>query len=216
MVATDMRCAIIGAGSYGQVYYSYLKKAGINIVAFIDDNPDLLGKYVLGVPVIGNTDLLSVLKDKYSIEAVYCPIGNNKVRVKLLEKAKLNGLNTPCYIDETVIIANDTIIGEGVYILGGTHVMPFVKIDDFVMISVSSNIIHHSILGKGTFISNAVNFGAFVESEECAFVGMGATVMTGVKRIGKNSIVGAGSVVIKDVPDNSVVAGVPARVIKEF
>lgn len=210
-----MRCAIIGAGTYGQVYYSYLKKAGINIVAFIDDNPNLQGKEILGIHVIGNTDLLSVLKDKYGIEAVYCPIGNNKVRVKLLEKAKLNGLDTPCYIDETAIIANDTTIGEGVYVLAGANVMPFVKIDDYVMLSMSCNVAHHSELKKGTFISTGVNFGASILAEENTFVGIGATVMTGVERIGKNSIIGAGSVVIRDVPDDCVVAGVPARVISK-
>lgn len=45
-------------------------------------------------------------------------------------------------------------------------------------------------------------------------IGVGATVMGGV-RIGNNCVVGSGSVVTKDVPDNSIVAGNPARIIKE-
>ena len=43
---------------------------------------------------------------------------------------------------------------------------------------------------------------------------MGATIMTGVKRLGKNCLIGAGAVVIKDVDDNAIVAGVPAKVLK--
>ncbi|MBR4721093.1 MAG: acyltransferase [Clostridia bacterium] len=45
------------------------------------------------------------------------------------------------------------------------------------------------------------------------FIGAGSTVLPGVT-IGKNSIVGAGSLVTKSIPENSVAAGVPARVIK--
>lgn len=43
---------------------------------------------------------------------------------------------------------------------------------------------------------------------------MGATVMTGVKKLGKDCLIGAGSVVIRDVEDNAVVVGNPAKVLK--
>ncbi len=46
-----------------------------------------------------------------------------------------------------------------------------------------------------------------------AWIGIGATIKDRV-RVGANSIVGAGAVVLKDVPDNSVVVGVPAKFIR--
>lgn len=209
-----MKSAIIGAGTYGQVYFYYLKRAGIEVVAFIDDNREILGKEILGVPVLCTTAELSVLQKKYGIEAVYCPIGNNDVRVRILEQAKAYGLKTPCFIDKSAEIADGVTIGEGVYILVRATVMPFVKLEDYVMLSMSCNIAHHSVLKKGTFISTGVNFGASIEAEEKSYVGIGATIMTGLHRLGKSCLIGAGSVVVRDVPDNAVMAGVPAKVLK--
>ena len=54
-----------------------------------------------------------------------------------------------------------------------------------------------------------------IEIQDNVFVGAGSSILYGV-RIGSNVIVGAGSLVNKDIPSNSVVAGVPARVISTF
>ena len=51
--------------------------------------------------------------------------------------------------------------------------------------------------------------------KDCAWIGANATILTGVT-IGKNAVVAAGAVVTKDVPDNCLVGGVPAKVLKEI
>lgn len=210
-----MRSVIVGAGTYGEVYMAYLREAGEEIVGFLDDNEALKGKLVNGIPVLGTTDVFPVLRERFSVEAVYCPIGNNTIRVNILERARRAGLKTPNFIHPSVIIAPEvTIAKEGVYILQHTQIMPYVTIEKDVMISAGSNIIHHCHLSQGTFISNGVNFGANVLAKKFAYVGMGSTVMTGVKVVGEDSLIGAGAVVIRDVPAYSVVAGVPAKVIK--
>jgi sugar O-acyltransferase (sialic acid O-acetyltransferase NeuD family) len=206
---------IIGAGTYGEVYLSYLSAAGINVIGFIDDNSDLVGKDIYGCPVLGTRNDLKSLVKSYKIESVYCPIGNNKLRVEFLTEAKLLGLATPNFIHESVIIAPDVQVSDnGVYILANTQIMPHVKIDDYVMISTGSNIIHHSHLHQGVFVSNGVNLGANIDVKELAYIGMGATIMTGVHSLGYDSLIGAGATVIRDVPDYAVMAGVPAKVVK--
>ena len=87
------------------------------------------------------------------------------------------------------------------------------------MISMGVNIAHHTIISRGSFISQGSNIGASITIEENVFCGIGSIIMTDVNRIGCNSIIGAGSVVIKDVPDYATVVGNPGRIIgyeKEF
>ena len=211
----DMRSVIIGAGTYGEVYLAYLQESGVEVVGFLDDDPKYEGKNVRGCPVLGVVDTLRTLGASHQVEAVYCPLGNNKLRVKFLKMARELGYKTPNFIHSTILVSPGVKIAEeGVYILQATQVMPHVVIERDVMISAGSNIIHHAHLGQGTFVSNGVNFGANVTSKRYAYVGMGATIMTGVKILGEDCLIGAGAVVIRDVPDGAVMAGVPAKIIR--
>lgn len=210
-----MKSVIIGAGTYGEVYLAYLQEARVEIVGFLDDDPKLVGTNVRGVPVLGGVGLMKTIRQSHGVEAVYCPLGNNKLRVKFLENARALGFKTPNYIHPSVKIAPKvSIANEGVYILQGTELMPFVTLEKDVMISTGANIVHHSYLSQGTFVSNGVNLGANVHSEKFAYCGMGCTIMTGVHTLGEDCLIGAGAVVIRDVEPQAVMAGVPAKVIK--
>lgn len=209
-----MRSIIIGAGTYAEVYLAYLLEAGIEIVGFVDDAPALQSKTVRDYPVLGTVSDLETLKEKMNVEAVYCPIGNNAVRVRLLKQAKAWGYKTPNYIHPSAVISPHVQMGEGVYVLLGTNIMPYTKIEDYVMISMNVNVAHHNLLEEGTFLSTGVNFGASITAHKRAYVGIGATIMTGLHELGEDCLIGAGAVVIKDVPSKAIMAGVPAKVIR--
>lgn len=207
-----MKGIILGAGLYGEVYWHYLKNdSGVDIVGFLDDDSDKIE--VNGIPIIGKLKEFKKLDD-YGIKNVFCPIGENILRCELLAQAQKLEFSTPNYFHSSSIIASECHFGKGVYILPGTIIMPFVTIENFVMISMGAKVAHHTILENGVFISTGVNVGASIHIQENAFLGIGCTIMTGVKTIGKNSIIGAGAVVTKDVPDNAVMAGVPAKIIR--
>jgi len=209
-----MKSIIIGAGTYSEVYSAYLQEAGIDIIGFLDDNETLVGTKVRGLPVLGTSKILPQLKDKYGIEAVYCPIGSNKIRVKFLEMARKYGYKTPNFIHPSVIISPNVKIGEGVYILLGTTIMPYTTIKDYVMISMGVHVAHHVILEEGTFLSTGCNFGASIIAHKYAYCGISSTIKTGIHELGEDCLIGAGAVVIKDVPAGAVVAGVPARILR--
>ena len=209
-----MRSVIIGAGTYGEVYLVYLQEAGINIVGFLDDNPKYIGQSVRGVPILGGITKLNDLKSTEGIEAVYCPLGNNKLRVKFLSMARELGYQTPNYIHPSVLISPNVTIGNGVYILLGTTIMPHTIIKDYVMISMGVHLAHHNVLEEGVFLSTGCNFGASIHAHKYAYCGISSTIMTGIHELGEDCLIGAGAVVIKDVPEKAVMAGVPARIIK--
>lgn len=205
---------IIGAGTQGQVYASYLKEAGVNIVGFMDDDTSLVGKKVIGIPVLGTYEDLFTKEFKSKIKDVYCPIGVNSVRVKYLSSLKNEGYGIPSFIHHTVSIAPDVTIGEAVYMLAGNIVMPHTKIGNYIMINMDSTIAHHVVLEDGVFMSSGVNIGALINVREKAYIGMGVTIMTGISEVGKECLLGAGTVVIKDVPEYATLVGNPGRVIK--
>lgn len=207
-----MKSVIIGAGTYGEVYLAYLQEAGVDVIGFLDDAPK--SNLVKNIPVLGGIDSLPLLKDKYGIEAVYCPLGNNKLRVKFLSLAKELGYKIPNYIHPSVIISPNVTIGEGVYILLGTTIMPYTIIKDYTMISMGVHLAHHSVLEEGVFLSTGCNFGASIIAHKYAYCGISSTIMTGIQELGENCLIGAGAVVIKNVPNNAVMAGVPAKIIK--
>lgn len=208
------KAIIVGAGTYGEVYSEYLAESKqYNLIGYVDDDVSKRGTLVNGSIVLGDINYLASLENKYDI-SIFVPIGNNLVRSKILDFSRKLGFKTPGYIHKSCNVHNTAIIGESVYILPSTNIMPFVQLEDDVMISMGVNIAHHSIIGKSTFISQGSNIGASIKVGPSSFVGIASTIMTGVKIIGENVTIGAGAVVIHDVPPNVILAGVPAKIIR--
>lgn len=205
---------IIGAGKQGQIFASYFKEAGINLIGFIDDNPSLQGTNVIGLPVLGTYLDLFKSDFKEKIRDIYCPIGNNAVRVHYLTTLKKEGYSIPSFIHHSVSIAPDVIMGEAIYMLVGNIIMPHTTIGSYLMVNMGSTIAHHVTIGEGVFMSSGVNLGAMVQVADLAYIGMGCTIMTGVGNIGRNALLGAGTVIIRDVPENAVMVGNPGRVLR--
>ncbi|MDM9632563.1 NeuD/PglB/VioB family sugar acetyltransferase [Robiginitalea aurantiaca] len=205
---------IIGAGTHGQVLCSYLREADVNVIGFIDDSPDLVGKSVLGLPVMGTYNDLLTSEYQELIDDVYCPLGVNIIRVKYLSSLKALGYNTPSYIHPSVVIGPDVHLGEAIYMFPGNIIMPHTRIGNYFMMNTSSTVAHHTVIEEGVFLSSGVNIGALIRVKRCAFIGIGVTGMTGISVIGESCLIGAGSVLIKDVPDKAVVVGNPGRIIR--
>lgn len=206
------KCVIVGAGTYGKVYSEYLKD-DYEILGFADDDPRLKDQIINGIPVWGSVKESMKLAEKEV--CFFVPLGDNRIRNRILTELNGNGFETPNFIHPTANIHSSVELGtKAIYILQGTIIMPFAKINDYVMISSGTNITHHAIIRKGVFLSFGVNVGASLEIKEFSFIGVGATIMTGIKYVGKHSLIGAGAVVIRDVPDYATVVGNPAKILK--
>ena len=97
--------------------------------------------------------------------------------------------------------------------MSGVKISNSVSIGKGCIIYYNSIIAHDCVIGDFVEISPSVSILGRVEISNHTHIGAGATILPDIK-IGKNSIIGAGSVVTKDVPDNVIVVGVPAKIVK--
>ena len=205
-------CIIYGAGKYGEIYAAYLED-NYKILGFIDDNPELSDEIVQNYKVLGGIEYLLMNIDKST--AIFVPIGDTNVKEILLSIINKEGFETPNYIHPSADIDKTVkISGSAIYILQNTTIMPYTELKEGVMISAGTIISHHTIIEANVFISFGVNVGASLTIKRNAYLGIGCTIMTGVRTVGENSFIGAGAVVINDVPDRAVVVGNPGRIIR--
>lgn len=210
-----MAAIIVGAGTYGEVYLHYLQQAGWKIVGFLDDNYDTHGQKVSQIAVLGGSERLSD-HETLGFSHVFCPIGNNLVRTRINTLARSLGLITPNFFHHSAIVDSDITPDSGVYLFPGAIIMPHSLFGMDVMISMGAKVAHHASLASGVFLSTNAAIGAGIQVGERAYFGMGATAVTGKCRtVGRDTVIGAGSIVLSDVPEGAVFVGAPARGISK-
>ena len=203
---------IVGSGNGGRITLDIARALGFAIRGFV--SPDLAkGQLVNGVPVLGNDDLLEE-NDFIAQNSFAISIGIQSTRRTLAVRLLERGGDLPTLIHPSCVISEHVSIGEGTILVPGVIVNCDAAIGRFCIINAAATIEHDCVLRDGTLISPGVHFGGSTTCDEGAFIGIGACTIAGI-RIGKNAIVGAGAVVIKDVPEGDVVVGNPARTIKK-
>ncbi len=120
-------------------------------------------------------------------------------------------IGSRCIISRYVTINYNTIIGERTKIMDLTHITGNCKIGNDVFISITVGMTNDNLPGASGYDEERIVGPTLSDG---AIVGAGATLLPGVI-IGNKAIVGAGAVVTRDVPDNSVVMGMPARVVRQ-
>ena len=215
-----MRVVLYGAGQVGNmVAYLLGYRKDVQVAAVVDDNPDTWGKEVRGVPVIGGRDKLpQLLAD--GVTGAICSIGQNKPRGLISEMLAGMGFELVNAIHPSAVVSPDVRMGRGCIVAASVTLYVDPVIGNHVYFDVGAVVSHNTIIGDNSLISAGVTIGARIDIGKNVLVGLGASVMTpkwgrdSRLRVGDNAVVGIGSVVISDVPDNAVVVGVPAKVIR--
>lgn len=213
------KCVIIGCGEHSRVLLESIKRlndASLRVDCFVDMKKELWGRNIRGIRVLGGDDKLIEVKNNgvdYFIVGVG-GTGDCSLRKRLFEEGLKNDLKPLTLVDPTAIVAEDVVIEEGAQILAGVIINCGAQIGKNTIINSGAIVEHDCVIGNHVHVAPGVTLSGSVIIGDESHIGTGASVIQGIK-IGKKVIVGAGAVVIRDVEDLSVVAGVPAKILRK-
>lgn len=183
-----------------------------HLIGFLDDTKNKGEEVFNGYRVLGGKETvpeLSADENTYFFNNVTGHWSRCKQIADLLGS---HGCKTPNMI-HPLIDMNYVKIGRGCIIPEGCVVGGNTRIGDFVTVRLQSLVSHDVVIEDYVFIGPGVTIGGEAVLKRGCFIGAGATVM-GKTTVHEGSVVGAGTVVIRDVPPDVTVVGVPAREIK--
>jgi UDP-perosamine 4-acetyltransferase len=208
----DLPIIIIGGGSHAKVLIDLLLQHQVSIIGIAD--PNMQGYTVLGIPVIGNDDIVfNHATDEIKLINGVGSTGDVNKRTTVFGFFKSAGYGFKTLIHPAAIIGTQVEHGEGVQIMAGAIVQTGSQIGDNTIINTRTAVDHDCIIGAHVHLAPGVTLSGGVKVGDGTHIGTGASVIQNIQ-IGKNSIIGAGAAIIRDVPDNAVVVGVPGKVIK--
>lgn len=199
---------IIGAGGHAKVVADIVEKSGDKVLGFLDDHFDK-GQELLGYPILGHVDEVTQFKEHYFVVA----IGDNYTR-KFIADAYAN-IKFYTAIHPAAVIGLDVEIGEGTVIMANAVINPSTNIGNHSIINTSSVIEHDNVLDDFVHVSPKAVTGGGVYIGTLSHIGIGVTVKNNISII-RESIIGAGSVVVKNIIEKGTYVGVPATLLNRF
>jgi len=210
------RTLILGCGSQAKVAWSILSlMPEVDIAGFVDvcDNPEVWGRELLGLEILGGMSLLPELAAG-GVEAGVPAFGDNVVREQVAARAAEAGLRLLNAVHPAAVVSAHALIGNGVTIGPGAVINIAARVGNCAIINSAAVVEHDCVIGDCAHVAPGAKLAGNVTVGHHTLIGIGATVIQGIN-IGANAVVGAGAVVIRDVPDGATVVGVPARPIAE-
>ena len=205
---------IIGAKGFAKQLLDVLDQLNISepLVFYDDISPDnsglLYNKFKIISSVEDAKQYFRNVSPKYIIG-----IGNPVLRSQMASKFNSIGGRITTVISPYARISKyDCRIADGVCVLPHCVIEPSVSIGYGSLINLNCIITHDTTLGKFCELSPSVTISGGCVIGDLVFIGAGAIVLPKIK-IGNNVIIGAGAVVTKNVADNEIIAGVPAKPI---
>jgi sugar O-acyltransferase (sialic acid O-acetyltransferase NeuD family) len=206
------RVVIFGARRDGsaKVLLDIIDCAGeCEVVAFLDDNAEMWGQTLDGLPIVGGRAAFGRLREE-GVAGIAFAVGDNRARERLLEEARAAGLKPVTAVHPEAVVARGVTLGEGVWIAAGSILIPGKSVGEGVVINTGATVDHDCRIASYANISPGTHLSGRTIIERYASLGTGSITLPDA-RIGEGATVGAGAVVLKDVAAGTTVIGVPAR-----
>jgi hypothetical protein len=204
------RVVIYGVGSPIVVdVQESLARADVAVAAAVR-NMDCPVWLLDGVTPVDSAELTAVVLILPFLAPFFTPANRQKVVQEAFGAGFRSGFSL---IDPTVPRPRSLVHGSGLYVNAGCTLGAASEFGEWVFINRGASVGHHARFGDFVSIGPGAVLGGSVTVGRGSVVGAGAVLLPELK-IGSNSVIGAGSIVNKDVPDNCLVLGVPAKVTR--
>jgi len=206
---------IWGASGQAKVVADIIRRVGeYEIAGFIDDiNLERKDSEFCNSKILGGREVLNNLI-KRKVRHIIIGFGDCVSRLKLSEEVLKLGFKLAKAVHPTACIAEDVVIGEGTVVAAGAVISPWSTIGRSVIINTGANVGHDCEIGDSAHIGPGVTLAGDVRIGKISWIGVGSVVRDKI-RIGSNTMIGAGSLVLKDLPDNVIAYGTPAKIIRK-
>jgi len=206
---------IIGAGGFGRETIQLIKDINLvnsewEILGFVDDNKEIKGKKINGYQVLGEIDYLNDFKTKVF---TICAIANCNAKKNIISQIRNENIEFTNLIHPSAILSDKLEIGSGVIIQSNCVITTNIKIGNHVGISPQCGLGHDCYIGDFCTLFWNVNIGGHVTVEEGCMLGTKTSIIQ-ERKVGRWSIVGSSSNVIRDIPTMCTAVGNPAKAIK--
>jgi len=204
-------------GGGNQVHYTIdiIEKENKYEITGIIDSLHPIGSERYGYKVLGRQDNLISIVDEYKIDAGLITIGDNWSR-SIVYNAIIQQMPSFEFINAihpSVIIGKNVDLGFGIVMMAGVIVNPLAKIGNFTFFATGCQIEHDCIIEDYASVSAGSVMGGYVTVGKFSAITLGVTILDRLK-IGENSVIGSGSLVLKDIPDNVLAHGNPINKVR--
>lgn len=197
---------IVGNGGHARACLDAWATAGdARVVGYVGPAP----ADVLGLPYLGTDDELAGLRAG-GVRGAFVALGANAVRRQVSARCVDAGFDLVVSVAPTAQVGATASVGPGSVLLHRTVLGANARVGRGSIVNTGATVDHDCVVGDFVHLAPGVNLAGTVTVGDGAMIGIGASVIPGI-RVGAGATVGAGAVVVRDVPDNVTVVGVPAR-----
>ena len=183
---------------------------GVEIAGFVENiDRARCSETLEGLPVLWVDDVAALARNHLAV----CALGTTQ-RSRFIEQVSALGMRFATIVHPTARVSRNSKVGEGSIVCPGVVVATRTTIGRHVILNRGALIGHHTTVGDYCSIMPGANIAGACAIGEATYVGMGALVLDH-HTVGSRSVVAAGSVVTRDVPDNVQVMGMPAKIVRE-
>lgn len=205
-----------GAKGHALVLAEIVKQQGGEVIALFDNDPDT-EQILPGAEIFHGLPAYYKWLQQQDQPGNICAIAaiggsRGRDRREFLEIFRNSGLKTPTLIHKSAIVSETANIGQNSHVLAGAVIAPKVEIGEASIVNTNATVDHECTLSPGVHIAPGATLCGCVNIGENTLIGAGCVVVPHIK-IGANVILGAGSVVTRDIHDNVIAFGNPAKIV---